>query len=175
MKTTCYILFIGLNCLLTAAAQTNSTTPVPPVDTNSAPAAPAEAIAPAPAATDAGTNTPAVADVGIPHIKFSDVNITVAIENLARLANINYMLDPKIGYGLPDANGQIKVEPTLSINWEKITAENALLALLDNYGLQLIHDKQTGIDRITMKDPHGAAAVAYQGHPVEVCQRFKHD
>lgn len=98
------------------------------------------------------TNAPPVA-VGIPQIKFSDVPITTAIENLARLANINYMLDPKIGYGQPDANGQVKVEPTLSIRWENITAENALLALLDNYGLQLITDKKTGIDRITMKDP----------------------
>ena len=79
--------------------------------------------------------------------------ITTAIEHLARQAGINYMLDPKIGYGQPDANGQIKVEPSLSIRWENISAENALIALLDNYGLQLIRDKKTGIDRITMKDP----------------------
>lgn len=103
--------------------------------------------------TDAAdTNAPVVA-VSIPQIKFSDVPITTAIENLARLANINYMLDPKIGYGQPDANGQIKTEPTLSIRWENITAQNALLALLDNYGLQLIEDKKTGINRVTMKDP----------------------
>ncbi len=91
--------------------------------------------------------------VGIPQIKFSDVPITTAIENLARLANINYVLDPKIGYGQPDANGQLKAEPTLSIRWENITAESALLALLDNYGLQLVSDKRTGISRITAKDP----------------------
>lgn len=110
------------------------------------------AIAAADSETAANTNAPA-ADVGIPEIKFSDVPITTAIENLARLANINYMLDPKIGYGQPDASGHIKAEPTLSIRWKNITAKNALLALLDNYGLQLIVDKQTGIDRITTKDP----------------------
>ena len=149
MKTTSYTLLICLLCVFAAKAQTNSPAAAPPVDTSAAPAA---AMAAAP---DAGTaaSAPAVAVVGIPHIKFNDVLITVAIENLARLAGINYMLDPKIGYGLPDANGQIKVEPTLSINWENITAENALLALLDNYGLQLIHDKRTSIDRITLKDP----------------------
>ena len=102
--------------------------------------------------TVAADSTPTAA-VGIPQIKFSDVPITTAIENLARLANINYMLDPKIGYGLPDANGQVRVEPTLSIRWENITAENALIALLDNYSLQLINDKHTGIARITVKDP----------------------
>jgi hypothetical protein len=48
-------------------------------------------------------------------IQFQDVPITTAIENLARQAGINYLLDPKIGYGQPDANGQVKPEPTLSI------------------------------------------------------------
>ena len=168
MKITCYTVLIGLTCLLAAKAQTNTAAPT---DTNAAPAlalmetnnvaptvveaalAVTNVAAPVPESVpEASAAVPAVA-VGIPQIKFSDVPITTAIENLARLANINYMLDPRIGYGLPDANGQVKVEPTLSIRWENITAENALLALLDNYGLQLNHDKRTGIDRITMKDP----------------------
>lgn len=167
MKTT-YFFLVGLAFLLTATAQTNlvptqsaeAATNAAIQDTNAATLpAPTVAAAPvsdtnAPVATaESTTNAPAPAPVGIPQIRFSDVPITTAIENLARLANINYMIDPKIGYGLPDANGQIKVEPTLSIRWENITAENALLALLDNYNLQFIHDKRTGIDRITMKDP----------------------
>ncbi|HSY20194.1 MAG TPA: secretin N-terminal domain-containing protein, partial [Candidatus Acidoferrales bacterium] len=143
-----------------------TTTPDATAPTNAAPAmattappdaaattniAPAAAMAPTNAApADAGTPAPAAS---IPLIQFSDVPITTAIENLARQASINYMLDPKIGYGQPDATGQIKAEPTLSIRWENISAENALVALLDNYGLQLNRDKKTGIDRITMKDP----------------------
>jgi type IV pilus assembly protein PilQ len=110
--------------------------------TNSAPVATAE---PAP-------SEPAGPPV-IPLIQFSDVPLTTAIENLARQANINYMLDPKIGYGQPDQTGQVKTEPVLSIRWENITAANALSALLDNYGLQLTRDKSTGIARVTMKDP----------------------
>ena len=50
-------------------------------------------------------------------------------------------------------NGQIKPEPTLSIRWENITAQQALLALLDNYNLQLVEDRRTRIARITTKDP----------------------
>ncbi|HEX3857512.1 MAG TPA: secretin N-terminal domain-containing protein [Verrucomicrobiae bacterium] len=100
---------------------------------------------------DATAAAPAVAS--IPLIQFQDVPITTAIENLARQAGINYLLDPKIGYGQPDANGQIKAEPTLSIRWENITAEHALVALLDNYGLQLVPDSNTKIYRITTKDP----------------------
>jgi type II secretory pathway component GspD/PulD (secretin) len=104
-------------------------------------------------ATPAPTPPPAAASSDIPLIQFSDASLTTAIENLARRAGINYMLDPKIGYGQPDQSGQIRVEPTLSIRWENISAENALLAMLDNYGLQLIRDKKTTIDRITLKDP----------------------
>jgi type II secretory pathway component GspD/PulD (secretin) len=101
----------------------------------------------------AATTTNAPGPDMIPLIQFSDVPITTAIEHLARQAGINYMLDPKIGYGQPDQNGQIKPEPQLSIRWENITAESALLALLDNYSLQLIVDKRTGIDRVAAKDP----------------------
>jgi type II secretory pathway component GspD/PulD (secretin) len=89
----------------------------------------------------------------IPLIQFQDVPITTAIENLARQAGINYLIDPKIGYGQPDQNGQIKAEPTLSIRWENVTAEQALMALLDNYNLQLAIDRKTQIARITTKDP----------------------
>ena len=89
----------------------------------------------------------------IPLIQFQDVPITTAIENLARQAGINYLIDPKIGYGQPDQNGQIKAEPTLSIRWENVTAGQALMALLDNYGLQLSEDRKSQIARITAKDP----------------------
>ncbi len=121
------------------------------VETNAAAALPAAASNATLAATSA-TNAPAAVEY-IPLIQFSDVPITTAIEHLARQAGINYMLDPKIGFGQPDQNGQIKVEPQLSIRWENITAESALLALLDNYSLQLVVDKKTGIDRVTAKDP----------------------
>ena len=101
----------------------------------------------------AASNVVAQAATQLP-IQFQDVPITTAIESLARLASINYLLDPKIGYGQPDQNGQIKPEPTLSIRWENVTAQQALLALLDNYNLQLIDNPKTGIDRITTKEPN---------------------
>src|SRR5712671_5287066 len=73
----------------------------------------------------AKTNAAVPEVASIPLIQFQDVPITTAIENLARQANINYLLDPKIGYGQPDANGQIKAEPNLSIRWENIPAQHA--------------------------------------------------
>ena len=163
------------------AASTNEASAAPAINTPAAPVAgatdaPAATANPtaAPGADTADasganvTNTPAAPDVTssnetasaqpaapptIPLIQFQDVPITTAIENLARQAGINYLIDPKIGYGQPDQNGQIKPEPTLSIRWENVTAEQALLALLDNYGLQLVSDRKSQIARITPKDP----------------------
>ena len=100
------------------------------------------------------TNAPVSTAASVLPIQFQDVPITTAIENLARLAEINYLLDPKIGYGQPDQNGQIKPEPTISVRWENISARQALLAVLDNYGLQLDEDAKTKIARITIKNPN---------------------
>jgi hypothetical protein len=66
------------------------------------------------AATEAGSTNSAATGTNAPTaaaelpIQFQDVPMTTAIESLARLAGINYLLDPKIGYGQPDQNGQIE-------------------------------------------------------------------
>ncbi|HUA69370.1 MAG TPA: secretin N-terminal domain-containing protein [Candidatus Saccharimonadales bacterium] len=102
----------------------------------------------------AGANPPAVTPAAVLPIQFQDVPITTAIENLARLADINYLLDPSIGYGQPDQNGQVKPEPTISVRWENVSPRQALLAVLDNYNLQLVEDPRTKIARITVRNPN---------------------
>jgi len=179
-KTLTTILIAGLFALSAAQAQTNDVGTNQPVtaiastntagvlvDTNAP-------VATAPAQAGATTNvettttvsvttvaTPSEASANVvtagtnamPLIQFQDVTLTAAIESLARQANINNLLDPKIGFGQADANGQTKPEPSLSIRLENTTAEHALQALLDNYGLQLVLDRNTQIGRITLKDP----------------------
>lgn len=163
-KTVYTMLLAELAGVLIAVAQTNqpasqpidNTNAAALVTTNVAPVAAVLSASPAPAPdvpAAVGTPSPLIVPETIPLIQFSDVPLTTAIEHLARQAGINYMLDPKIGYGQSDQSGQPKAEPQLSIRWENITAESALLALLDNYGLQLIVDKKTGIDRVATKDP----------------------
>ena len=137
-----------------SAAGTNQTASV--TESN----APAMTVTNAEASSAAGTNETAAAGadtnapVNVLPIQFQDVPITTAIENLARLANINYLLDPKIGYGQPDQNGQIKPEPTISVRWENVSARQALLAVLDNYNLQLVEEPKTKIARITIRNPN---------------------
>jgi hypothetical protein len=81
-------------------------------------------------------------------MEFQDVPITTVLEALARLAGINYILDPKIGYGKPDKNGQIKPEPTLFIRWEKTTPAQAFFAICECYDWVAVKDSTTGIIRI---------------------------
>lgn len=108
------------------------------------------------AASNEAAGTATNAPVNVLPIQFQDVPITTAIENLARLAGINYLLDPKIGYNQPDQNGQVKPEPTISVRWENVSARQALLAVLDNYNLQLTEDPKTKIGRISIKNPNAA-------------------
>ena len=147
---------VSTNAATTLAAGTNETASLTESNTPAMTATNSEA------ASAAGTNVTATAGaetnapVNVLPIQFQDVPITTAIENLARLANINYLLDPKIGYGQPDQNGQIKAEPTISVRWENVSARQALLAVLDNYNLQLVEDSKTKIARITIKNPNAA-------------------
>src|SRR6266850_1472389 len=112
-------------------------------------AKPAEAPAPA-AAAPAGTPTTGAV---IPLIVMDDVPLTDAIKNLARQAGLNYIMDPAISFGQLGADGKPIPQPSVSIRWENVTAEQALNALLNTYKLQLIEEPKTKIARITIKDP----------------------
>lgn len=119
---------------------------------NEAAPAPAPAAA-APAPAPESTVPPGTV---VPLIVMDDVPLTDAIRNLARQANINYVLDPKIGYGQIGPDGKPAAQPNVSIRWENITAEQALNALLNNYTLQLVEDQKTKIARVSIKDPAAA-------------------
>src|SRR6266446_7279750 len=115
----------------------------------------AETTAPAETNAPAVVTAPATAQPGtiLPLIVMDEVSLREAIRNLARGAGLNYMLDPKIGYGQIGSDGKPIPEPTVSIRWENVTAEQALLSLLNNYDLQLVEDPKSRIARITRKDP----------------------
>lgn len=142
-----------------AAPAAVAETPVATTAVEAAPAAaPAEAVTAAPAAaTDTNTTAAATTVASANNINdlivIDDTPLLDAIRNLARTAGINLMIDPRVNYGQPGADGKIIPQPSVSIRWEKITAEQALLALLNNYGLQAVQDPKVQITRITIKDP----------------------
>lgn len=130
-----------LACTVAGQAQTNQPVAEPP---------------PAAATTNsalATTNGPVEPSAVMRVITMDDVPLTDAIKNLARQAGINYMLDPRVGFGQPSVGGQPMPQPTVTLRWENITAGQALLALLNNYNLQLVNDANTHISRVTPKDP----------------------
>jgi len=126
-----------------------------------APAADAAAVTNAPAADATGTNAPGAQATGtnqtgavITLITMDDVPLTDAIKNLSRQAGLNYILDPKVNFGQVGPDGKTPMaQPTVSIRWENVTAEQALYALLNTYNLQLVEDPKSKIARITVRDP----------------------
>jgi type II secretory pathway component GspD/PulD (secretin) len=144
-----------LACSLAGFAQTTS--PAGATTAASATTTP-DAARLAAAETPPLANAAAVVQPGtiIPLIVMDDVPLTDAIRNLARQAGINYMLDPKIGFGQIGPDGKPAAQPNVSIRWENVTAEQALNALLNNYTLQLVEDPKSKIARISFKDPAAA-------------------
>lgn len=100
-------------------------------------------------------NVPAPAEEAavLTAVSIDDQPLTDAIKILARQAGINYLMDPNVAFGTPGPDGKIMPQPNVSIRWEKVTAQQALEALLNNYSLQLIEDPRTHIYRIAARDP----------------------
>jgi type II secretory pathway component GspD/PulD (secretin) len=136
------------------APDTAPGTNAPAAGTNAAPTA-ESATQPAatPAAVPADQASVPQPGAVIPLIVMDDVPLTDAIKNLARQAGLNYMLDPKVAFGQIGPDGRPIPQPTVSIRWENVTAQQALNALLNNYNLQLLEDPKSKIARITVKDP----------------------
>jgi type IV pilus assembly protein PilQ len=128
--------------------------PVPAAET--APAAPAGGAAPANPAGAQGAAAPTTAAAAataasaggpsdiVPLIVIEDVPLTDAIRNLARQSNLNFQFDPRV----TSSN-----QPTISIRFENVTAQEALNAVLDNYNLTIAKDPRSKIARIAVKDP----------------------
>lgn len=102
----------------------------------------AEAAAPITGGEESTTNA-APGEV-VPLIVIDDVPLTDAIRNLARQSDLNFMFDPQI-----TATNQ----PNISIRFENVTAEEALMAVLENYNLAIARQPRSKIARISIKDP----------------------
>lgn len=84
------------------------------------------------------------ADESVPLIVIDDVPLTDAIRNLARQSALNFQFDPRV---------TTSNQPNVSIRFENVSAQEALLAVLDNYSLVLVKDNKSKIARVTIKDP----------------------
>jgi len=148
MKTKLIILGLA-TCGLVTFGQDNSPKPAdaaPPTVLAQADAAAAKPDAAKPDAPKPDAATPAAPGAGdvVPLIVIDEVPLTDAIRNLARQSNLNFQFDPKI----TSSN-----QPNVSIRFENVTAQEALLAVLENHNLALIKEPKSKIARVTFKDP----------------------
>lgn len=84
----------------------------------------------------------------VPLIVIDDVPLLDAVKNLARQAGLNYLPDPSLA--------TITNQPNVTMRLEKVSAMDALTAVLDTYKLQIVHDPRIKVSRITVKDPKAA-------------------
>ena len=149
MKTKIQLVILALATGgLAAYAQDDNANPpaaAPPAEVAQATPAPAPAPpAPAPAPAVPAAAAPATPNEAVPLIVIDDVPLTDAIRNLARQSNLNFQFDPRI-----TATNQ----PNISIRFENVSPQEALMAVLDNYGLKLDKDPRFKVSRVTIKDP----------------------
>ena len=95
-------------------------------------------------AKPASTNSPEIIEA-----LTIDHDLLGAIQSLAQQANINIHIDPSITFtNLPDGRPSV---PMVSLRWRNITAEDALVEVLDIHGLALVRNSKTQIFRVTKK------------------------
>jgi hypothetical protein len=81
---------------------------------------------------------PAAKDEVIPVIEMEDVRLTDAIRQLASKARLNIVIDPKLSEPPFDRT-------TVTFRWERLTAREALDALLDNHGLTIVETRSLSV------------------------------
>lgn len=79
-------------------------------------------------------------DEVIPLVEMENVRLTDALQQMARKARLNVILDPRLS--APPFR-----EMTVSIRWENVTAREALMGLLENYDLVLVEMSQRGLKK----------------------------
>lgn len=97
------------------------------------------------------TNSTSGSSTLIPLIVLEQVALTAAITNLARAAGINYFLDPEVTSPRFTAQGQPVAEAIVSMRWTDVTAREALVDLLNHYGLRLLDNPRVGLARIVVR------------------------
>jgi hypothetical protein len=87
-------------------------------------------------------------NVVIPIIKMKSITIGAALKQLATVAGIKVVIDQKLFEFSDDEDVSSTI---LSFRWEGVTARQAIIALCENFGLDIVKDSATDIARIELK------------------------
>ena len=97
-------------------------------------------------ATDTNSAVAPSSDV-LPMIQFNEAPISAVIMNLARQADINFIIDPELF--LTTANGQAATEPVVTFCLWNVTAKETLERMLALRNLALVEGPISQVTRIT--------------------------
>jgi hypothetical protein len=117
-----------------------------------------------PLAVETGDLTQAAPEADLQMENFLDPNkeipLLTAIQILSRLAKLNVMVDPRLkSGGIRQVGTNIVELPPVATNtvvistYGGVTPRQTLEAVLNNYGLMLVADRNTGFHQVTFKDP----------------------
>jgi hypothetical protein len=106
-----------------------------------------------------GTDTTAV----IPLISIEEVPLIDGIKNLAHEAKISYILDPTINSPSAQWEHRALLRRLVNLRWLNITSKQALVALLDDYGLMMVQDPGDIAARIVVKPGYGPSRQGNHG------------
>jgi hypothetical protein len=84
-------------------------------------------------------------------IALDGVLLTDAIRSLATQARRSIQFDPALTQSGSSA-GALARNPTITEKWKNISADQALFALLENFGMVLVEDPVTRVDRVAARD-----------------------
>src|SRR6266581_6533213 len=84
----------------------------------------------------------------LPLVQFENAALVDVIKTLARQANLNIIIDPKVT--AIDQTGK-SIHPPVSLRMENVTAQNVLEAVLNNNNLRLERDQK--VSRVAFNDP----------------------
>jgi type II secretory pathway component GspD/PulD (secretin) len=84
----------------------------------------------------------------IPHIKMESLTIGAALQQLAKAAGIKVVIDPRL---LKPSDDEDVSSTIISFRWENVTARQAIIALCENFGLDIVKDTATDTVRIEVK------------------------
>jgi type IV pilus assembly protein PilQ len=102
----------------------------------------------------AQTAKPAAAEEAGQLIVIDDTDLNDVIRSLARQANLNILFDPALTPPPPAPGAAAPAQPKVTIRMENVTPQQALEAILANYGMEMVLDPKTKVARVTKKDPN---------------------
>jgi len=125
--------------------------------------------APAAGSQDNGNGKNAVDGEVLASVGFDGVPLVDAVCSMALQANLNIQFDPAL-LNQRAADGTPISPPTLKEKWKKVTALQALQALLDNHGWQMTKAPGVPIFRITAQDPDAVGSLRTRVNLMEKAQ-----